>query len=62
MQNVYTIEQIRNLLTPVFHKNNVRKAVLFGSYSKGKATPFEGKTLTGKVKYLFIDGRLVFES
>ena len=31
-------------------------------YSKGKATPFEGKTLTGKVKYLFIDGRLVFES
>ena len=31
-------------------------------YSKGKATPFEGKTLTGKVKYLFIEGRLVFES
>ncbi|MBQ6961574.1 MAG: nucleotidyltransferase domain-containing protein [Clostridia bacterium] len=38
MQNVYTIEQIRSLLTPVFHKNHVRKAVLFGSYSKGKAT------------------------
>ena len=31
-------------------------------YSKGKATPFEGRTLTGRVKYLFIDGRLVFES
>ncbi|MBQ3966821.1 MAG: amidohydrolase family protein, partial [Treponema sp.] len=31
-------------------------------YSKGKATPFEGRTLSGKVKYLFIDGRLVFES
>ena len=31
-------------------------------YSKGKATPFEGRSLTGKVKYLFIDGRLVFES
>ena len=31
-------------------------------YSKGKATPFEGRTLTGKVKFLFIDGRLVFES
>ena len=30
-------------------------------YSKGKATPFEGRTLTGRVKYLFIDGRLVFE-
>ena len=31
-------------------------------YSKGKATPFEGRTVTGKVKVLFIDGRLVFES
>ena len=31
-------------------------------YSKGKATPFEGRTLTGKVKFLFIDGRLVFEN
>ena len=29
--------------------------------SKGKATPFEGKTLTGKVHVLFIDGRKVFE-
>lgn len=29
-------------------------------FSKGKATPFEGKKLTGKVKNLFIDGRLVF--
>lgn len=38
MQNVYTIEQIRNLLIPVFHRNQVKKAVLFGSYSKGKAT------------------------
>ncbi len=31
-------------------------------YSKGKATPFEGRRLTGRVKDLFIDGRLVFES
>lgn len=30
-------------------------------YSKGKATPFNGKELEGKVKGLFIDGRLVFE-
>ncbi len=29
--------------------------------SKGKATPFEGKTLTGKVHVLFIDGKKVFE-
>lgn len=31
-------------------------------YSKGKATPFEGKTLFGKVKTVFINGRRVFES
>ena len=37
MRNVYTIDQIRDLLAPVFHKNNVRKAMLFGSYSKGMA-------------------------
>ena len=30
-------------------------------YSKGKATPFDGKRLTGCVKGLFIDGRLVLE-
>lgn len=30
-------------------------------YSKGKATPFEGRKLTGKIKGLFIDGRLVLE-
>jgi len=30
-------------------------------YSKGKATPFAGDTLTGKVHVVFIDGRKVFE-
>ena len=30
-------------------------------YSKGKATPFEGKELTGKIRALFIGGRLVLE-
>ena len=29
--------------------------------SKGKATPFEGHELTGKVKGLFLNGRKVFE-
>ena len=31
-------------------------------YSKGKATPFDGRTLTGKVKTVFINGRKIFES
>ena len=30
-------------------------------YSKGKATPFDGQEVIGKVKGLFIDGRLVLE-
>lgn len=30
-------------------------------YSKGKYSPMEGEFLTGKVKSVFIDGRLVFE-
>jgi predicted nucleotidyltransferase len=34
----YTIEQIEARLTPVFRKNNVHRAVLFGSYGKGLAT------------------------
>lgn len=39
MTQPYSIDQIKARLTPVFLKNNVRKAVLFGSYGKGIATP-----------------------
>lgn len=39
MENAYTVTQIKDRLTPVFRRNNVRKAVLFGSYGKGLATP-----------------------
>lgn len=35
---VYTVNQIKNILTPILAKNGVRKAVLFGSYSKSNAT------------------------
>ena len=38
MQCPYTIEQLKQRLTPVFQENNVRKATLFGSYGKGQAT------------------------
>ncbi|MCC8105482.1 MAG: nucleotidyltransferase domain-containing protein [Clostridiales bacterium] len=34
---VYTVSQIKNILTPVFRRHNVRRAVLFGSYGKGRA-------------------------
>ncbi len=37
-EEIYTIEQLRERLIPVFRNNNIRKAILFGSYGKGRAT------------------------
>lgn len=34
---IYTIEQLKNTLNPVFHRYGVKKAIVFGSYSKGIA-------------------------
>ncbi len=34
---VYTINQIKSLLKPVFDEYHVKKAVLFGSYAKDSA-------------------------
>ena len=39
MRQVYTIEQLKGILVPIFHRNHVRKAILFGSYGKGNPTP-----------------------
>ena len=36
---VYTLDELKTLLSPVFRANNVKRAVLFGSYGKGMATP-----------------------
>ena len=38
MQQPYSVDQIREKLIPVFRKNNVRRATLFGSYVKNLAT------------------------
>ena len=38
MPNVYTVPQLRELLTPLFAQYGIRRAVLFGSYGKGTAT------------------------
>ena len=40
MQPMYTITQLQDRLAPVFRKNGVRKATLFGSYSKGVADSY----------------------
>jgi len=34
----YTMEDLRQVLTPVFKEYGVRSAILFGSYAKGCAT------------------------
>ncbi len=34
---IYSIDDIKSVLSPVFAKHNVKKAVLFGSYVKGLA-------------------------
>lgn len=39
MQKVYSIRELENILHPVFTGFGVRRAVLFGSYAKGQATP-----------------------
>lgn len=36
---IYTIEQLRTMLIPVFRLHGVKRAVLFGSYGKGVAGP-----------------------
>ncbi len=38
MSKVYTVAELQQALDPVFARFGVRKAVLFGSYAKGKAT------------------------
>ena len=38
MEKVYTVPQLRAILSPVFSRYGVRRAVLFGSYGKGNAT------------------------
>ncbi len=35
--SIYSVDEIKNVLYPVFVRHNVKKAVLFGSYVKGMA-------------------------
>jgi predicted nucleotidyltransferase len=38
-ETVYSAGQLKTILTPIFLRNNVRRAVLFGSYGRGAASP-----------------------
>lgn len=37
MKAIYTVNDIKRILQPVFKKHNIKKAVLFGSYARGEA-------------------------
>ena len=39
MPGVYTLSQLKELLLPVFGQYHIQKAVLFGSYGAGTASP-----------------------
>lgn len=36
---IYTIEELRQILIPVFEKYGLKKVALFGSYARGNAKP-----------------------
>lgn len=38
MEQVYSVPELKQILTPVFASHGVKEAVLFGSYAKGTAT------------------------
>jgi predicted nucleotidyltransferase len=38
MSKIYTLSELKTILTPVFTEHGVKKAILFGSYAKGLAT------------------------
>ena len=38
-EKVFAIDELKTLLFPVFQGYNVKRAILFGSYGKGMATP-----------------------
>jgi predicted nucleotidyltransferase len=49
-KKIYTIDEIKILLTPIFEERGVLKAILFGSYAKGCATEDSDVDLVVKVE------------
>lgn len=37
MNGIYSVNELKNTLRPVFEQYGVRSAILFGSYAKGRA-------------------------
>jgi len=62
MSKVYTVGELESILGPVFEQYGVKKAILFGSYAKGAATPrsdvdlFVDSGLRGLAFFGLLDG------
>ena len=39
-EQIYTTQQIKTILQPIFMDYNIKKAILFGSYAKGLAKKY----------------------
>ena len=53
---IYTIDELRNIITPIAVEHGVDSVSLFGSYAKGSATDesdVDLKISKGKIKSLF---------
>ena len=46
MSGVYTIPSLKDILSPIFGKYDIRKAVLFGSCGKGAVSPLRPQKRT----------------
>lgn len=61
MDNVYTIDEIRNVVAPIAKAYDVDRVYLFGSYARGEATPKSDVDLRidkGRLRGLFTLGAM----
>lgn len=59
--NVYTIDEIKKIITPIAKTYGIQKLFLFGSYARGEATPtsdIDFYIVSDSIKNLFVLGGL----
>lgn len=39
MADVYTLQELQEIITPIARKHGVKRVAVFGSYGRGEATP-----------------------
>lgn len=56
MAQVYTMQELQEIITPIAKKHGVKRVSVFGSYGRGEATPQSDVDLSiecGKIATLF---------